>query len=118
LAEQFWQPAPQVARAIRQRQLRQKSALAADIAEIGAARLLADAPALDEDHRAPALAQEEARGRAHDAAADDQHICPLGRAHGAVSTVSTVAIESGFTGAWPRSRPTSASGAPLAAATI
>src|SRR6202008_2350596 len=69
--------------------------------------------AFEKDNRLPALAQEEGGGGAHDAAADDDYV---GRAH--LSASATVAIGSGFTGAWPRSLPTSGSGTPRDAARI
>ena len=93
--------------------LGQEAALPAHIAEIRAARMLADEIALEEDDRAATLRKKEGGRGAHQAAADDHHI-GASRAHAAGS----VASGSGLTGAWPRSRPTSASGTPSAAARI
>ena len=115
LAEQFVELSPDLARTVGERQLRQEAALAADIAEIGAARLLADQAALEQDDRAARVSQEECRRGAHDAAADHDDIGACRCAHDDALRVDTA---SGFTGACPRKRPMVSSGRPVAAATI
>ena len=115
LAEKFIELPPDLPRTVGERQLPEVATLPAHIAEIRAARLLADQPALDQGDGKTALAQEKCGRGAHDAAADHDHIRAGGLAH-----VETLRVEtaSGFTGACPRKRPMVSSGAPIAAETI
>ena len=105
LAQQFLHAAPDGARAIGERHLRQRAALAAHVAEVDAAGLAAHQLALEQrDATAVLAAQEESRGGAHQAAADDQHVAVMRRA--AHCAASRAFIISGLTGACVRSRPT------------
>src|SRR6267378_8358451 len=73
-AHQVLHSTPYRRRPIRKRELRQRTPLAANVAEVGATRLLPDQPTLNQCDRAAALAQKERTRRAHDAATHDQYI--------------------------------------------
>src|SRR5439155_11097430 len=118
-ADEFLQPPPDAVRALRQRQLLQRPALAAHAAVVDAAGARAAEVAL-EQHDAQAHAPQRERGRgADDAAADDGHLRGDLLFH-AISSVaaSTTVNGSGLIGAWPRKRPTSWIGWPVACARI
>ncbi len=95
-----------------QRHLVQRAALAAHVAEVGAAGLPAHQFPFEQRDRQAMLAQEERRGGAHQAAAEHQHIgvvrgrrrcCGCRAAH---ACTSRVFIIRGLTGACERRRPT------------
>ncbi len=116
---QLLHPTPDRSRAIGERYLGEIAALAAHVAEVGAAGLSADQFAFQQrDRTAMLAAQEECGRRAHQAAAEHQHIATgVGSCLRHPST-SRVFISNGLTGACARSRPTDSIGTPAAAATI
>src|SRR5471030_99145 len=112
IVDQFRQALPQRPGTVGQFQLPQIATLTPDVAEVHAAGVLTDLVTFQQDHRLPATTQEKRCRRAHQAAADNHHIGFL-NGHGETSSVS---IERGLTGAWPRWRPTCCTLTPAAAA--
>ncbi len=107
-ADEAGQLGPKPPGAPGQGQLAQRAALLAHAAEIDAARPLPREVALQEQDREPLAAKMERRRGAGDAGAQHDGIGPDHRS----STAK------GFTGGWPRSRPTAESSTPRAAARI
>src|ERR1700751_635280 len=93
------------------RERREMPPLLAHAAEIDAARLRSDRALLREADAQAVAAELQRRGAALDAAADDCHVDAKSFRHGEL--VHGMGI--GFTGGWPRRRPTSAIGRPVCA---
>ncbi|MNX55872.1 hypothetical protein D3C86_866480 [compost metagenome] len=99
-ANQLRQLRPDGVGTLRQRQLRQRSALAADATVVDAAGMGTAEVPLQQHHATPGLAEKQRRRSTHNAAADD-HCVDFD--HASISRPKG----SGLMGAWARSRPMS-----------